>query len=292
VRRDTLEEENCTALDSMVRCPSAYTAGSLSVGALVHVLPERVDLKLDLSTASRFPNVDELYLLGSAPSFPVYANGHPELGVETARGSTLTTGLRLDAIETEVSVFGQLIDDYIYFSPELTGNGEPRFDVTIRGTWPSWGYQPIDAVFYGMDGSLSLGPSAVVGVDAQGGVVRAENRRSGEHLIRTPPDHLLLALVGRPPPPGAFETLTLRVAVDLVAAQSRVDPTRDFAPPPPGYALLAAGIDAEIGVRRPVQVGLEATNLLNTAYRDYSSLLRYYADHPGRDVRVRVGMNF
>ena len=90
---------------------------------------------------------------------------------------------------------------------------------------------------------------------------------------------------------GVGEVL-VGVAVDLVAEQSRVDPAKDFAPPPPGYALLAAGIDAEIGVRRPIQVGLEGTNLLNTAYREYNSLLRYYADHPGRDLRVRVGMTF
>jgi outer membrane receptor protein involved in Fe transport len=51
-------------------------------------------------------------------------------------------------------------------------------------------------------------------------------------------------------------------------------------------------MDAEIGRRQPVRVGVIAHNLLNTAYRDYTSLLRYYADQPGRDVRVRIGMNF
>ena len=53
-----------------------------------------------------------------------------------------------------------------------------------------------------------------------------------------------------------------------------------------------AGIDAEIGRRRPLRVGLDARNILNTAHREYTSLLRYYADQPGRDIRVRVGMDF
>ncbi|MFT5686328.1 MAG: iron complex outermembrane receptor protein [Myxococcota bacterium] len=88
VRRGTLDEASCEALDTTVRCPATYTTGSFSVGTLVHAVPEHLDLKLDLSTASRFPNVDELYMLGSAPSFPVYANGHPDLGVETAWGSS------------------------------------------------------------------------------------------------------------------------------------------------------------------------------------------------------------
>ncbi|MDG1480660.1 MAG: TonB-dependent receptor [Myxococcota bacterium] len=292
VRRGTLDESTCEPLDTTVRCPAAYTAGSFSLGALVHVVPERLDLKLDLSTASRFPNVDELYLLGSAPTFPVYANGNPDLGLETARGGSLTAGLRLDAVEAEASVYGQLVDDYIYFAPELNADGEPRLDVTIRGTWPSWGYHPVDAVFYGVDGSLSLAPSAPVGLEARGGIVRAEARDTGTHLIGTPADQLLLALVGRPPPLGPVRELTVRATTDLVATQSRVNPGDDFAPPPPGYALFGGSLDAQIGRRRGVRVGLDARNLLNTTYREYTSLLRYYADQPGRDVRVRLGMDF
>ena len=41
-----------------------------------------------------------------------------------------------------------------------------------------------------------------------------------------------------------------------------------------------------------MRLGVEVRNLLNTAYREYTSLLRYYADQPGRDVRLRVGMDF
>jgi iron complex outermembrane receptor protein len=292
IRRGTLDEKNCEELDTTARCPADYTATSFSVGTLVHAIPKHLDLKLDLSNASRFPNVDELYMLGSAPSFPVYANGHPDLGAETAWGGSFTTGLRLEAVEAEASLYGQFIEDYIYFAPELNAGGEPRFDVTIRGTWPSWGYRAIDAVFYGVDGSVNIGPYAPIGLQARGAIVRAEDRDTGSHLVGTPADHLLLALIGRLPPLAAFQTTELRVTTDIVDSQSRVDAANDFAPPPPGYALLGAGIDTEIGRKQPVRVGLDVHNLLNTAYREYTSLLRYYADQPGRDIRVRIGMDF
>ena len=292
VRRGTLDETLCEERENSVRCPAAYNAASVSVGSLIHVMPERLEIKVDLSTASRFPNIDELYMLGSAPSFPVYATGLPELGVETAWGSSITTGLRVSMLEAEASFYGQLVDDYIYFSPTLNDDGAPRYDVTIRGTWPSWSYRAIQARFYGVDGSVSLAPYSVIGLEARGGLVRAEDRASGDQLIGTPSDHLLLALVGRPAPFGAVQELALRATVDLVASQSLVDPAQDFAPPPPGYTLLGASIDATIGRRQTIRVGIDAHNLLNTAYREYTSLLRYYADQPGRDIRLRIGNDF
>lgn len=80
--------------------------------------------------------------------------------------------------------------------------------------------------------------------------------------------------------------------VDHVAKQSRVKTRTDFAPAPPAYTLLGASVEAKIGRKRPVRAGIDAHNLLNTQYREYTSLLRYYADHPGRDIRVRLGMDF
>lgn len=292
VRRGTLDETLCEERENSARCPSAYTAGSLSVGSLVHVVPDHFDVKLDLSTASRFPNIDELYLLGSAPTFPVYATGMPQLGVETAWSSSLTSALRIPALEAEASVYGQYVDDYIHFAPTLTDEGNPRFDVTIQGTWPTWSYQAIDAVFYGVDGSLNIGPISPVGIEAQGGIVRAEDRASGEQLIGTPADHLLLALIGRPAPFGAVKSLEVRLTAELVAHQSLVLAENDHVAPPPGYTLYGASIDATVGRRQTFRVGLDAHNMLNTTYREYTSLLRYYADSPGRDIRVRIGNDF
>ncbi len=292
VRRGTLDTNTCEARDQTARCPADYSATSFSLGTLFHAIPDRLDFKIDLSTATRFPNVDELYIIGNAPTFPVYANGHPNLGTETVWNASFTTGFRAEAIHAEASVYGQRIDDYIYFAPELNADGEPRFDVTIRGTWPTYGFQPIDADFYGIDGSVDLGPYAPVGFQALGGLVRAEDRDTGTHLIGTPADHLALTAIGRPPPIGPTYNTELRVQADLVAKQSRVNPNHDFATPPEGYILWGLGIDTEVGRAKPVRVGVDANNIFNTAYREYNSLLRYYGDQLGRDVRVRVGMDF
>jgi iron complex outermembrane recepter protein len=293
LRRDTLTEGECTATASGGgRCPGVYDAGTLSIGGLVHVVPQALDLKLDLSSASRFPNVDELYLIGSAPSFPVYALGNPNLGVETSWSASSTLGLRLPWVSAEVSGFGSWIDRYIYFSPDRNPDGSLHYDVTIRGTWPTYGYQPIDAVVYGVDGGAQLGPEFLVGLDVRGAMVRAQRADTGEHLIGTPPDHLSVTGAVRPRIRGPVQDIELAVTTDLVARQSRTDPTADFAPAPDGVVLLGASARAEVDLgSRSLRVGLEGRNLLNQSYREYTSLLRYYADQPGRDLRLRIAVD-
>ena len=293
LRRETLKDGDCDLREEGGgRCPAQYAATTVSLGGLVHLVPDVLDLKLDLSSATRFPNADELYLIGSAPSFPVYGVGNPGLGVETAWTASPTVGLRLPWLLAEVSGFGSRIDDFIYFAPELNAQGEPRFDVTIRGAWPTYGYQPVDATVYGLDGGFELGPNAVVGLDVRGAMVRATNADTGEHLIGTPADQLSMTAAVRPPLAGSFGETELAVTMDLVARQSRTNPAADFAPPPEGYRLLGAHAHTEVDLGgRSLRVGIEGRNLLNVRYREYTSLLRYYADQPGRDVRVRVGMD-
>ena len=191
-----------------------------------------------------------------------------------------------------MSAYGQVVDDYIYFSPDLNVSGAPRFDVTIRGTWPRFTYQAVQAMVYGVDGTVSVAPEQSLGVDLRFAAVRAQDRQTQTHLIGTPPDHLTASVVGRLPTVGVLHDTQVRATTELVARQTRTDDHADFAPAPPAYALFGLSVETELGSRTPVRLGVDVHNLLNTSYRDYTSLLRYYADQPGRNIRVRVGVPF
>lgn len=288
-RRGNVDDTSCDANRTPVRCPADYGVSSASAGAIWHAIPNTLDLKIDLSSATRVPNVDELYLIGSSPSLPVYAAGTPDLGPETTWGVSPTIGLELPWIEAEASAFANLVDDYIHFAPELNSNGEARFDVTIRGTFPSYGYFPIRAFFHGAEGRVDLGPFAPVGVTLQGSLVRAVDTETDAFLVGTPPDEATATLTFRPPPLSALREPRLSATVHAVAEQSRTDPALDVAPAPAGFALLSAriGFKVPVGSRR-VSVGLSGHNLLNARYREYTSLTRYYSDLPGRDFRVQL----
>ncbi len=294
-RRGTLDGLTCTVEDDGGgNCPTSFDTGSVSVGVVAHLVADHVlDLKIDLSSASRFPDVDEQYLIGAAPTFPVYALGDPSLRTETTWGGSPTLELRLPWLEAQASAHASYIERFVYFAPELTAVGEPAFDVTIRGTFPRYGYRPIDAVFYGADGGVRFGPTWFVGLDVDGALVRGQDAATGEHLVGVPADRLRLALTGRPPSHAALRDPYVTVAVDLVGRQTRVDPEVDFAPAPDGYALVHVEAGALFRLKHAsLRVGLEVHNLLDRAYREYTSLLRYYADQPGRDVRLRLGVEF
>ena len=287
-RRGTLNATHCDVNKEtdVAYCPKHYDAGTVSLGALWHVVPETLDWKFEASNATRFPNADELYLLGAAPTFPVYAIGYPDLGPETTWGASSTLGLRVGVVEAELSGFANRINDFVYFAPEFNENGVLHYDVTIRGAYPRYSYRPIDARFYGADGMVRLGPESVVGLDLSGSLVRAYDDQ-GVFLVGTPADRvrgrLSLRALERPGAPQ------VSVVVDGVAKQSRVDPELDFAPAPDGFWLMGVTASAEV---RGVRVGVNGSNLMNVRYRDYNSLLRYTADAPGRDVRVHVATTF
>jgi iron complex outermembrane receptor protein len=289
-RRGTLGPADCDPAGALWRCGAAQRAASLTAGWAVDLRPDALTLTLEGSTASRFPDVDELYLFGTAPTWPVYAVGDPSLPVETSRGGSLSLQARAPALAAELSVYGQAITDYIAFQPARNPDGSLHVDVTVRGAFPGYTWTPVDARFTGLDGVVELGPEAPVGLRASGAAVRGVEAATGAGLVGLPPARLHLQALGRGPVlRRADGRLELQAGVELIDRARGVPPGADFAPPPPGVALLGAGAALELRARGQLaRVGADARNLLNQAYREATSLIRYYADQPGRDIRVWI----
>ena len=80
------------------------------------------------------------------------------------------------------------------------------------------------------------------------------------------------------------------MSAQFVARQYNVSPDDDFAPVPEGYTLLGGRIGTDFKFNKTrYKFGLAVQNALNTAYRDYTSVLRYYADEAGMQAFVRLG---
>ncbi|MBC7975708.1 MAG: TonB-dependent receptor [Myxococcales bacterium] len=291
VRSGQLAMDACDmSASDPVGCASTFHTLSASLGGLRR-LTDAWTVKLDLSTASRPPNPDEQYINGSSPTFPVLGLGKPDLRPETTYSATTTTSYHGTRVVAEASAYANLIDNYIYFAPARDAAGAPIFDVLIRGTFPRFVTRAVDSVFYGGDGGVTVTPVPALELGAQLSVVRARTRQ-GEYLVFVPADRVRGSATYHPPAVLGFVSSFVSLTGEYVAKQHRFDLAADFAAPPNAYFLLGTelGTETQVGAQT-LKVALQGTNLLNTRYRNYTSLVRYFADQPGWQVMLRVSLH-
>jgi iron complex outermembrane recepter protein len=273
-------------------CVSMFHTASASLGGLWHVT-SNWSTKLDLSMAMRPPNPDEQYLNGTAPTFPVLGMGKPDLGAETNYSVSLTTNYSSEKISAEVSTFANYTDDYIYFAPAIGADGMPIFDVLIRGAFPRFVTRPVDAVFYGADGSISASPYSWLSMSAQASTVRARNVTDDTYLVFVPANNARASVSFKKTTLGFLNNAEANLAGSYTARQTRYDASADLASPPPAYFLASGSLEADVPMSgHSVRFALSGANLFGQRYREYTSLLRYFADQPGRQLWLRMSLKF
>lgn len=292
VRSGQISMDACGADIDPAKCKSRFHTFVGSVGALQRIA-EVVSIKAELSAASRAPNPDEQYLNGAAPTFPVLGVGQPNLKPETTYSSSLTAALDTTTVKAEASVFANVIDNYAYFGPAIGPDGMPIFDVLIRGTFPRFTTQAVDALFYGADGGIEVAPIPALEVGAQASLVRAKDIDDGSYLVFVPADRVRGSFTYHAPDLGSLRKSFATVTATYVTEQKRYDPNADFITPPPAYFLLGAELGTETTLAdQSVRIALQGANLTNARYRDYTSLNRYFADEPGLQVWLRMSVFF
>jgi len=81
----------------------------------------------------------------------------------------------------------------------------------------------------------------------------------------------------------------LRLGGATVLRQSRIPAAGLLKPAPAAYTLLNLDGALQLSTgKKPVEIGLSVTNLLNTRYRDYMNFFRFYADEPGINISLRL----
>ena len=128
-------------------------------------------------------------------------------------------------------------------------------------------------------------------------LLRARNRLIDDWLILMPADRLGGELTVAIPALKKLPENHLTVELQHVFEQTRVPAQyagkHDYASPPPAYTLLHAGISTRIASEKwPVTIRLSGRNLLNTTYRDYLNMFRYFTDEMGRNFMLSVKLNF
>ncbi len=109
-------------------------------------------------------------------------------------------------------------------------------------------------------------------------------------MLFIPSDRVQGELTYTLPAAGSPVDPYVSTSAQFIARQYNVSPEDDFAPVPDGYVLFGArtGAAFRFGQQR-YTFDLEVQNVLNTEYRGYTSLLRYYAAEAGFQAFVRLG---
>jgi iron complex outermembrane receptor protein len=291
-----LDEAACRESGEGGQCTHVFHAPSVTLGALTRPARNVPELtwRLQASSSARIPAIDEQFMNGAAPSFPILGFGDSRIGTERAWGGETTLQFDGDWLFVEGAVHGSFIDDYIYFVPQPQEGQCAPLTCTARGPFPVFSFLPTDAAFAGGELRLDLlAPRAPFGLWASGAWVRGFDVRSGEQLAFTPADRYTLA--GRYFWPDSRVSARGYVEINgvLVAKRRGIDPDTDFAPAPPAYVLLGAAVGVEFPQEHLLhRLSLLGHNLTNARYRDYNDLLRYFADQPGWALQLRYSVDF
>lgn len=259
----------------------AGVAGSF--GAAYHVT-DALDLTLRLARSWRPPTVNERYAQGVHHGSAQYELGDASLDAERSVG--LEGGVRYGGrrVTLDIAAYENRIAQFIFLEPRA-----PM--VTIRGTFPAFGYAATRARMRGLEIGGSLAMTSWLSLEGTATAVRGTDLERDQPLYDMPADRALVTLKVE----GAGRRLgpwDVGVGTMLVRRQDGVPEGTIYTLPTDGYALMQAslGLHALRVAGRSLDVSLSVSNALNTRYRDYLSRYRLFVDDAARDVVLRVRM--
>ncbi|KAA2217519.1 TonB-dependent receptor, partial [Maribacter flavus] len=254
-------------------------------------------LRVNYAYSQRAPNPSELFSEGLHHSAARIELG--DLRINSEKSSKVSISLERNAQNWGYTIapFFNSIKDFILLEP--TGA-----EFTIRGAFPVWSYRQTDALLYGLDVSIYNNWNTNIRSEHTFAWVRGTDISTDIPLINIPAANLNNSIEFKIP---SWNNFTFGMESQFVFEQKRFPPNitvfspqqqqnllLDINTPPPAYHLIALNAEKSFSLKNEndLTVGLGATNLLNTSYRDYLNRLRYFADDMGRNINLRIIYNY
>lgn len=288
-----------------------------SVGAVCN-LNDHLNLRLNLARGFRTPNMSELASNGVHEGSIRYELGEQDLKAEYSLQADLGLDFTSQYISAQLALFANRIDNYIFTH---------RLNEEIEEGYLTYAYTQGDARLLGFEAGIDFHPVHSVHfsnsfsyVDAQLMNASADTkylpftpapRWSSElkwellhHSHSTIKHHHsdyasalshIASHVSRAVSGLSFNNLYVAAGLDCYLKQSHIYSADDTETVTPGYALLSlsAGTDIQIKGKKIAELYVTADNLLNKAYQNHLSRLKYADENTvtGRRGVYNMGRN-
>lgn len=242
----------------------------------------------NLGVAWRPPHVNELFANGVHHGAARYEVGNSSLTPERNYGADVAITIVTSAFELTTSAYAALYSGFIQALPDPS---HPT--VTIRGTFPTFRFSQTDALIAGANLQATVPVTNELSVVTRASVVYGQDQRLEQPLFMMPANRFRAGLHLHDHDVLGFDDVFADVGLQGVATQHRFVQGQDITPPPPGYMVIDAMVGGNITLfATTCKWSVAATNLFNTAYRDYLSRYRYFSDDAGRDILFRFTIPF
>ena len=261
-----------------------------SIGAVWNA-NEHLNLRLNIARGFRAPNMSELGSDGIHEGTLRYEIGNPDLKPEYSWQADLGLDFTSQYVSAQLALFANRIENYIF---------SKRIDLVMEEGFRTYEYTQGDARLLGFEAGVDFHPIHCVHFQNTFSYVDAQQMHASEearYLPTTPAPRWTSELKyelshhGHKALNNAFVTLGLECNL----AQNHYYKVDDTETRTPSYTLLSlsAGTDLNIRKKKVAEIYVTVDNLLNTAYQNHLSRLKYCDTNnaTGRQGVYNMGRN-
>ena len=275
-----------------------------SIGAVCNI-NDHFNLRLNIARGFRTPNMSELASNGVHEGSIRYEIGSQQLKAEYSLQADLGLDFTSRYVSAQLALFANRIDNYI-FTHRLADEMEEGYltyaytqgDARLLGFEAGIDFHPIHSIHFSntfslVDAQLMHQPADMKYLPHSPAPrwsselkweLQHHSHSTVKHRHERHPNHRSL-----------LNNLYIAAGLDCYLKQTHIYSADDTETATPGYALvsLSAGTDIQIGGRKVAELYIVADNLLNKAYQNHLSRLKYADENvvTGRRGVFNMGRN-
>ncbi|WP_299014313.1 TonB-dependent receptor [uncultured Polaribacter sp.] len=270
---------------------------SASLG-LIKRFDNNINFLANYGLASRMPNPSELFSDGLHHSAARIETGLLTINKEVANKFAVSLEKVGSDFGFSVSPYFKHINGFIQLIPV-------GITTTIRGAFPVWEYNQINAQIFGIDIDVNKQIHKNFAYNGSLSLLQGDNLTEDIPLIHMPFTNFTNSITYTNP---KLNQLTIQLNQKTVFQQNRFPDYNfntfnaitqsqvfvDISSTPPTYSLfnLQTSATFKTSKRNNLKVEFNIDNIFNVAYRENLNRLRYFADELGRNFNLKIKYNY